>query len=616
MSISSRPPSHSPARSTGSSASTGEVHGKKIIQLIEQKKAEGKPFFSFEYFPPKTDAGVVNLYNRIENMSLTEPLFLDITWGAGGTTSDLTLELASTMQKSFGPEVMMHLTCTNMSIDSIRNALITAKENGVRNILALRGDPPHGSEEWSKKDDGFSYATDLVKFIRSEFGDWFGIGVAGYPEGHPDSPNKEDDLSFLKQKIDAGADFIVTQLFYDVPLFLDWVNRCRDFGIHCPILPGIMPIQNYAGFIRMTSFCKTKIPVEITAALEPIQQDDAAIRRYGVQLGAQMCRQLLDAGIEGVHLYTLNLQQSCTEILEELNLIASSKQPRRMLPWKQSSSARRNRNEDVRPIFWSNRSSAYTARTFSWDSFPNGRFGSHESPAYGELSQYHMCPARIGSVAERRTIWGETLNDLEDVKATFEGFIKGDIKRLPWCEEPLALESDELKENLIKLNKKGFLTINSQPAVNAASSDDKTFGWGPAGGYVFQKSYIEFFVSKNGLEKLIKAIEKFPQLSYCAYNHKGDKYSNWSSDHQTTAVTWGVFANSEIIQPTVVDAASFLVWKEEAFALWKSQWGVIYEIGTTADDVINGIYNDFFLVNVVDNDFVKGNLWDVFEQIE
>lgn len=261
------------------------------------------------------------------------PEFCDITWGAGGSTADLTLDIAARMQGEVGVETMMHLTCTNMPAASLDDALAKCKAAGLTNILALRGDPPKGQDEFTTVEGGFSCALDLVKHIKATHGDHFGIAVAGYPEAHPDAIVDDAaameaayaaDIAYLKQKVDAGADFIVTQLFYDVDVFLQFEKDCRAAGIGCPILPGIMPIQSYGGFKRMTTFCKTKVPADIEAALDAIKDDEDAVKKYGVELGTAMCRRLLDAGVPGVHLYTLNLEATAVAILENLGLVKAA----------------------------------------------------------------------------------------------------------------------------------------------------------------------------------------------------------------------------------------------------------------------------------------------------
>jgi methylenetetrahydrofolate reductase (NADPH) len=265
----------------------------------------------------------------------------------------------------------MHLTCTGLTREKVKEVLDQCKDAGVRNILALRGDPPQGSHEWAPVEGGFHYARDLVKFIRENYGDYFCISVAGFPEGHVDSVfTYEEDLKHLKAKVDAGADLIITQLFYDVESFLKFERDCRAIGITVPIIPGIMAIQSYKGFVRMTSYCKIRVPDFVKDALEPIKDDDEAVKNYGVELGIQMCNQLLGSG-RGIHFYTLNLERSVKRILEGLGL---SNAAHRTLPWRPSVEPKR-KAEVVRPIFWANRPKSYLARTESWDDFPNGRWG-------------------------------------------------------------------------------------------------------------------------------------------------------------------------------------------------------------------------------------------------
>merc|ERR1719207_371516 len=194
-------------------------------------------------------------------------MWIDVTWGAGGSTADTTLSLCETAMDVTGLDVLMHLTCTNVTIDTTRKVLQRCKEKGLCNILALRGDPPANATEWTATEGGFSHAVDLVRFIRKEFGDYFCIGVAAYPEGHPDSMESketiEQDFQYFKEKVEAGADFAVTQLFYDCSFYFKFVEKCKANGLNLDIFPGIMPIQNYGGFQRMTGFCKTFIPKQL-----------------------------------------------------------------------------------------------------------------------------------------------------------------------------------------------------------------------------------------------------------------------------------------------------------------------------------------------------------------
>jgi methylenetetrahydrofolate reductase (NADPH) len=324
--------------------------GEKIIDLVRKKEAAGEPWIAFEYYPPRTDEGVANLVARFDRMKLQEPMYADVTWGAGGTTSDLTLDLCTKLVRDHNMEANMHLTCTNMPEEKISEALEGAKKVGIRNIVALRGDAPAGQDDWKPVEGGFSCALDLIKHIRATYGDFFSISVAGYPEGHPTVIKKVEEgreltesektrvvtledgdyvcsdedyakeMAYLKEKIDAGADMIITQMFFDVPLFFRFVKQCRDMGINCPIVPGIMLLQNAGGFSRMIKFCKTRVPKSITDRLEAVKDDAEKVRELGIELGADMCKELIAGGIKGLHLYTLNLEKVTLGILEKLGM--------------------------------------------------------------------------------------------------------------------------------------------------------------------------------------------------------------------------------------------------------------------------------------------------------
>ncbi|KAJ6289595.1 hypothetical protein OIU78_025509 [Salix suchowensis] len=583
--------------------------------------SNSKVVFSFEFFPPKTEDGVDNLFERMDRMVFHNPSFCDITWGAGGSTADLTLDIANKMQNIICVETMMHLTCTNMPVEKIDQALETIKSNGIQNVLALRGDPPHGQDKFVQIQGGFSCALDLVKHIRSKYGDYFGITVAGYPEAHPDMigidgfATLEDyhkDLAYLKQKVDAGADLIVTQLFYDTDVFLKFVNDCRQIGITCPIVPGIMPINNYKGFIRMTGFCKTKIPAEVTAALEPIKDNEEAVRAYGIHLGTEMCKKILAHGIKTVHLYTLNMEKSALAILMNLGLIEESKITR-PLPWRPPTNVFRVK-EDVRPIFWANRPKSYLSRTIGWDQYPHGRWGDSRNPSYGALSDYQfMRPRARGKKLLEE--WAAPLKSVEDIYEKFKVYCLGKLKSSPWSElDGLQPETKIINEHLGKINLKGFLTINSQPAVNGEKSDSPSVGWGRPGGYVYQKAYLEFFCSKDKLNAIVDKCKSFPFVTYIAVNKGGSWISNVALT-DVNAVTWGVFPAKEIIQPTVVDPASFSVWKDEAFEIWSRGWASLYPEGDPSRMLLEEVQSSYFLVSLVDNDYIHGDIFAVFADL-
>jgi len=581
----------------------------KIIDKINQSIVENKPFFSLEFFPPKTKAGIQNLYDRLERMARLEPAFVDFTWGAGGSTSQLTLELCQSAQKYFALEVMMHLTCTNISEAEIRSALNSARDAGIKNILALRGDPPVGSERWVKRDDGFAFGADLTGFIRTEFDDWFGVGVAGYPGGHPESASLESDIAHQKSKVDAGADFIITQLFYDVEEYIQYVRLCRKAGIECPVIPGLLPITNYQRFKKFTDFCQTKIPREISDQLELVKNDDAAVRAFGIDLCVKMCRELRDAGAPGFHFYTLNLEDSVKAIVGELGLIDNASS-RRALPWRQPTVPERN-NETVRPIFWSNRPQSYLARTEAWDSYPNGRWGDSSSPAFGNLNDYHLIRSGLGQQKDKRLAeWGEP-QTFEDICNVFVDFCYGKITHLPWCEGSIRPESKRIETTLVELNRHGVLTINSQPQLNGVDSADPVYGWGGTGGLVYQKAYVEFFVSPADWGMIESALKLCPTVSWHAVNNAGDSSSNIQEG--VNAVTWGVFPGKEVIQPTVVDSVSFEIWKAEAFSLWKAEWAQLYPEDSKSPVILNTIADEWYLVNLVENNYINGDIFKVFE---
>mmetsp|Transcript_3657 Transcript_3657/g.4809 ORF Transcript_3657/g.4809 Transcript_3657/m.4809 type:complete len:413 (-) Transcript_3657:59-1297(-) len=328
----------------------------KIIDLINDKKGNGN-LTSLEYFPPRTEAGVKNLHSRMERMKQNlNPLFTDMTWGAGGSTAELSLQLAIHAQKT-GHVSNMHLTCTNMTkngdpVAGVHDALQQAYDAGIRNIVALRGDPPAGENEWTAVEGGFSCALDLVKYIRSNYGTSFGVAVAGYPEGHPNAITelkdgeevdltdsektrcsefdgkmyvcKDEDfkkeMDYLKEKVDAGADIIITQMFFDVEVFKTFVNECRKWGIDCPIIPGLMCINAYAGFKKMAKFCKTRVPKDLEAKMDSLKDDPDAIKAFGVEFGAEVCQKLIDFGVPVLHFYTLNLEKVVYGITDALGI--------------------------------------------------------------------------------------------------------------------------------------------------------------------------------------------------------------------------------------------------------------------------------------------------------
>jgi methylenetetrahydrofolate reductase (NADPH) len=285
---------------------------------------------SFEFFPPKTDAGLENLFRRLESMSDMKPKWIDVTFGAGGGTRDRTLEICDFALNKLGLNVMMHLTCTNMTQDDLDIILKRMRDIGIRNILALRGDPPAHESCWTPSADGFKHAVDLVRYIRQKYGDYFCIAVAGYPEGHADCESLEIDIHHLKDKVLAGASLVVTQLFYDVGAYFRFVTRLKELGVSVPVIPGIMPILSTSSLKRMTTLCKVSVPESVLRDLESFGDDEKRTREYGVDLAVQMCRELLSHKAPGIHIYTMNNEENIRTIVEGLDSMFSSMHSQRL----------------------------------------------------------------------------------------------------------------------------------------------------------------------------------------------------------------------------------------------------------------------------------------------
>lgn len=456
-----------------------------------------------------------------------------------------------------------------------------------------------GKDDWEAVEGGFIHGIDLVRHIRTVYGDYFDIAIAGFPQNMLLPPDELAlEMKHLKEKVDAGCNFIFTQMFYDVDIFIRWVHEVRRNGITIPIVPGIAPIQTWNGFMRATSLARIIIPQSWLDLLEPNKNNDEKVRAIGLGLVADMCRRILkeNLGIRGLHFYTMNLEKATKMLLEELNLV-----PRvetiKPLPWRQSLTPNR-RSETIRPIFWANRTRSYIARTENWDEYPNGRFGDSRSPAFGDLDGYGVWIKQTQE--EGLALWGRPTS-FADIAKLFSRFCLSDLPALPWSDERPSPEMKVISEQLTKLNELGFLSINSQPAVNGARSDDKVHGWGPSNGYVYQKAYLEFFVQPDLLAALLPLIERDGNVTYYAINKRGDLRTNTHSDGPN-AVTWGVFPGKEIIQPTIVEAVSFMAWKDEAFELGH-QWARFYEPDSPSRTLIKDLMDTSFLVNVVHNDF-------------
>jgi methylenetetrahydrofolate reductase (NADPH) len=278
---------------------------------------QAHPVFSFEFFPPRTEAGERSLLRTIDNLRPLAPSFVSVTYGAGGTTREKTIEIVTRIKREHGLEAMAHLTCVGHSRDEIAAILDRLAAAGLENLLALRGDPPRGETTFVRPADGFGHASELVAFIVGR-GYRFCLAGAGYPEGHPECRDRERDVANLRTKVDAGVEVIITQLFYDNRDYFAFVERARRAGIAVPILPGIMPITNVPQIERITSLCGARIPDDLRERLHAAEGDDAAVLAVGVAHALAQCRDLLARGAPGVHFYTLNQSPATAAILAEL----------------------------------------------------------------------------------------------------------------------------------------------------------------------------------------------------------------------------------------------------------------------------------------------------------
>lgn len=699
-------------------------------------------YFSLEFFPPKTSSGFSNLQARLVRMTAAlRPLFVTVTWGAGGSTASKSLELAEVCQRQLGVPTVLHLTCTNMNRAAIDDALEGAKEVGIRNILALRGDPPR--EEYKDVDENgsggtgtdsnedFTWAVDLVRYIRRKYGDYFSIGVAGYPEGHADESNPEagkqnveHDLPYLEEKVAAGADFIMTQLTYDIEAYRAYEKRLRGYVAKdgnklfetIPIIPGLMPIQSYQIIKRITKLSHAKIPEDISKRIEAVKSDDEAVKKVGVDVLSELVEQIKDSpqpkGVpRGFHFYTLNLEKSVAFILERTGLIPTISEPS---PGESSDSdavvddEKLSAYESSRlvgqptPRFSKRRASSinaqphnrvitdnYTAvpqqrgtlaptpqdsrltsqheasgrgagipasgptrqhnllisegqgslgREATWDDFPNGRWGPSHSPAFGEIDGYGPS-LKVGPVTARK-LWGHPKSS-KDVTDLFRRVVLGELEAVPWSDDvdpdsagsgggALRAETKVIQSNLLDLiEKKGYWTLASQPAVDGARSEDETFGWGPPGeGFVFQKAFVEFFCPKTEWENHLRPLlvkhgeEKVGWMKTDAQGifessdldaqQQQTKTNGTSTSkrtpgtHGVSAVTWGVFRGKEIISPTIIESESFKAWGEEAYSIW-SEWRRCFPRGSDEEKLLDQLRRDSVLVNVVGQTFIGGH---------
>ena len=558
----------------------------------------------------------------------------------------------------------------------MEEALDQAKALGVRNILALRGDLPRedeyrledeveiGENEEEGSHEEFTWAIDLVRYIRRVHGDYFCIGVAGYPEGHADQSHPTDqstlhDLPYLIDKTKAGADFIMTQLFYDLNAYTSYEKMLREHesGVftNIPIIPGLMPLQSYEILMRTTKLAHAKVPRELLLRLQPVRGDDEAVKQVGLEVVGEIVegiRGVKAKGPRGFHFYTLNLEKAVSSLVERYNLtpldtnenavddgtfildgipngINGTTTRNRTISSISSSSAAAqlttNSHRSSSPARLLPPNSNPLSREATWDDYPNGRFGDARSPAFNPPLTYSPTSLTVTPI-QALDLWGTPTTE-QEISDLFTSHLAGNNpEQLPWSES--ATPSPETKLITTELTclttQKGYWTIASQPAVDGLPSSDPTHGWGPAGGFVFQKAFVEIFVSAssfhNSLRPHLDALHQQAEVSYYAGNAAGEFFSSEEVE-AVHAVTWGSFAGKEIATATMVEEVSFRTWVEEAFGIW-GEWGrcvgeasrlgrVGREEARRSMEFIRRVRKDVWLVNVIGHGYRdKDSLWD------
>jgi len=286
---------------------------RKISDILKEKERT----LSFEFFPPKTEKGRARLPEVAKIFKDLGADFFSVTYGAGGSTREATMSIVDELQKKFDIPIMHHFTCVGHSREELKNILEKMKKRNIRNILALRGDAPEGEDFWTPAPDGLEYCYQLIKLIRDQ-GDFFSIGVAGFPEGHVNCPDKETDSKYLKIKVDAGGEFAITQLFFDNRDYFEYLERIKKIGVRVPILPGIITITNYKTLLKFCGICGATIPQGVHDIFKPLQGNDEATYKAGVEFAVTQCKGLLAGGAPGLHFYSLNKVEPTREVLSKV----------------------------------------------------------------------------------------------------------------------------------------------------------------------------------------------------------------------------------------------------------------------------------------------------------
>jgi methylenetetrahydrofolate reductase (NADPH) len=475
------------------------------------------------------------------------------------------------------------------------------------------------------------------------------------------------DLPYLIEKTKAGADFIMTQLFFDVKAYEKFEDLLRNHesGVFkdIPILPGLMPIQSYQILRRTTKLSHANLPEAILARLDAVKGDDEAVKSVGVDILSEIVGELQQrksAGPRGFHFYTLNLEKAVSQIIERCHLLkvtedsdedaievveelsvtngaatngtgigtrkarASSvhSDPHNRVIVSKVSGHRNSVYEELEanaglPTDGPTRATALAisegegalGREATWDDFPNGRWGDARSPAFGQIDGYGV--SLHVSIPQAIKMWGHPTST-SDISAIFKRHLSGELDQIPWSEEGLSQETGTITKELLQLNEKGWWTVASQPAVNGLPSSHEVFGWGPRNGFVFQKPFVEFFLPASDwttLKRKLESLSSDESITYFACNSR-DEFES-SDGKSVNPVTWGIFPGKEIVSPTIIEGVSFRAWAEEAFGIWR-EWRMVYPPRSRSAQLLGEVGEGYWLVNVICHEYRdRGMLWRV-----
>ncbi|KAJ3451370.1 methylenetetrahydrofolate reductase [Anaeramoeba flamelloides] len=590
----------------------------KLIELISEHQernemlSKNELYFTFEFAPLPNSQQLQRLLRRIEILSTLEPLSIDFTSSKSLKLHEM-IKISAQTQLLRGLETVYQISYRKKNRKEIIYELEKIKSIGIQNVMIRTS----VLSEEEKQKPYITSEIEVIKLIREIHNDYFSLLI----EIDLELYKSEEDFQILKQIILNGVDLLRTLPFYDCSKFLNFRQKCRKIEINCPIIPVILPINDYKSATIVIQSNKIQIPEEIMNGIEKLKNEPEPFLEYGIKITIELCQTLLKHKVRGFHFITLNKEDPIKRILEGLDLIQSSR-IRRKLPWRKSTDPRR-KYETVRPIFWTKRPISYTLLTSNWKKYPRFAWSEiqNEKGVINFKEQNQDIYTKINAPNISLKDLGVELNSEYDVEKVFVDYYQGKRRSIPWNQNKLDLENLIIQNKLITVAQRGLMVINSQPRINSVSSEDLRVGFGGYGGYIFQKRYLEFFFKPSRIKKLLNAIKDNPNIRYYSTNHDASVVYTNIEKMEPTTLTWGVFSHS-IIQTTVADPYTFHhSWRKEAFALWLWQWGYKYKDGSKSRKIIQNIHDTYFLVYIVDNDFIHSsvsteqNVWKVLGRL-